>query len=154
MHQKKFSENVIQNAPNYTINKHSGQYMLQYISLNIVRSNTISLIFIKMNIFTFFFFYKIVAKYTPERTKLHHFLKFSRGSMPPNPLANEWLCHALHGTKRYENRFTFLKIILNPTPPPRNETLDTPLSQIMLVNSIYPHNKYIYIYFFVVVYVS
>ena len=56
---EKFSENVIQNAPNYTINKHSGQYMVQYIPLNIVRSNTISLIFIKMNIFTFFFFTKL-----------------------------------------------------------------------------------------------
>ena len=42
------------------------------IPLNIVRSNTISLIFIKMNNFTIFF-YKIVAKYPPERTKLHHF---------------------------------------------------------------------------------
>ena len=28
--QKKFSENVIQNAPNYTINKHSGEYALMY----------------------------------------------------------------------------------------------------------------------------
>ena len=37
-----------------------------------------------MNIFTIFF-YKISAKYSPKRTKLHYFLKFSRGSMPPNP---------------------------------------------------------------------
>ena len=36
-----------------------------------------------MNIFTIFF-YKILAKYSPKRTKLHHFKKFSRGSMPPN----------------------------------------------------------------------
>ena len=35
----------------------------------------------------FYNFYKIVAKYTPERIKLHHFKKFSRGSMPPNSLA-------------------------------------------------------------------
>ena len=28
---------------------------------------------------------KIWSKYTPKRTKLHHFKKFSRGSMPPNP---------------------------------------------------------------------
>ena len=55
-----------------------------------------------MNIFTIFF-YKIVAKYTPERIKLPHFTKFSRGSMPPNPLAYKWLRHALHGTKRYAN---------------------------------------------------
>ena len=37
-----------------------------------------------MNIFTNFYD-KIAAKYTPKRTKLHHFLKFSRGSMPPIP---------------------------------------------------------------------
>ena len=28
---------------------------------------------------------KIAAKYTPKRIKLHHYLKFSRGSMPPIP---------------------------------------------------------------------
>ena len=70
-----------------------------------------------MNIFTIFF-YKIVAKYTPERTKLHHFLKISRGSMPPNPPSKRMLRHVLHGTKRYANRLTFLKINLDPTPPP------------------------------------
>ena len=37
-----------------------------------------------MNIFTVIFFL-ILAKYSPKRTKLHHFKKFSRGSMPPNP---------------------------------------------------------------------
>ena len=37
-----------------------------------------------MNIFTIIF-YKIVAKYSPKRTKLHHLKKFSRGSMPSNP---------------------------------------------------------------------
>ena len=37
-----------------------------------------------MNILAIFF-EKILAKYFPKRTKLHHFLKFSRGSMPPNP---------------------------------------------------------------------
>ena len=84
MLQKKFSENVIQNAPNYTINKHSGEYApictLKYSAQ-------------QYNIFDFYKneyfynFYKIVAKYTPERIKLHHFKKFSRGSMPPNSLA-------------------------------------------------------------------
>ena len=29
--------------------------------------------------------YKILAKYSPKRTKLHHFKIFFRGSMPPNP---------------------------------------------------------------------
>ena len=36
-----------------------------------------------MNIFTIFFD-KILAKYSPKRTKLHHFKKNSRESMPPN----------------------------------------------------------------------
>ena len=32
----------------------------------------------------------MLAKYSPKRTKLHHFQKFSRGSMPPNrPIAPE-----------------------------------------------------------------
>ena len=66
-----------------TINTHSGEYAA--IPLNIVPSNTISITFVyKINIFVNFFD-KIAAKYTPKRTKLHHFLKFSRGSMPPNP---------------------------------------------------------------------
>ena len=43
-----------------------------------------------MNIFYNIFFYKIVAKYTPERIKLHHFKKIPRRSMPPNPLAYKW----------------------------------------------------------------
>ena len=64
-----------------------------------------------MNIFTIFLFYKIVAQYTPERIKMHHLKKFSRESMPSNPLAYKWLIrHALHGTKRYANRLTFHKL--------------------------------------------
>ena len=38
-----------------------------------------------MTIFLIIFFNKILAKYSLKRTKLHHFKKFSRGSMPPNP---------------------------------------------------------------------
>ena len=111
MLQKKFSENVIQNAPNYkqTNNKQTFWRVCSNVPLNIVRSNTISLIFIKMNILQYFF-YKIVAKYTPERIKLHNLKKNSRGSIPPNPLAYKWHRHALHGTKRYANRLTFHKL--------------------------------------------
>ena len=68
-----------------------------------------------MNVFAIFF-YKILAKYSPKRTKVHHFKKNSRGSMAPNLLANAWLRHA--------NAPTFTKKI---DPPPRNEILDTPL---------------------------
>ena len=75
-----------------TINKHSGEYAA--IPLNIVPSITISITFVyKINIFANFFD-KIAAKYTPKRTKLHHFLKFSRGSIPRTPPLNAWLCHA------------------------------------------------------------
>ena len=35
-----------------------------------------------MNIFTIFF-YKILAKYSPKRTKLHHFLKKFLGEACP-----------------------------------------------------------------------
>ena len=52
------------------------------VPLNIVRINTISLIFIKMNIFTMLF-YKIVAKYTPERIKMHHLKKIFSGEHAP-----------------------------------------------------------------------
>ena len=37
-----------------------------------------------MSIFTIFF-YKILAIYSPKRTKLHYLKKKFRGSMPPNP---------------------------------------------------------------------
>ena len=54
-----------------TINKHSREYAA--IPLNIVPSNTISITFVyKISIFANFFD-KIAAKYTPKRTKLHHF---------------------------------------------------------------------------------
>ena len=33
-----------------------------------------------------------MSKYTPERTKLHHFLNFSRRSMSPDPVA---MCSAM-----------------------------------------------------------
>ena len=89
-----------------TINKHSGEYAA--IPLNIVPSNTISITFVyKINIFANFFD-KIAAKYTPKRTKLHHFLKFSPGSMPPNP-PNK--CVAL---PRPTWRFVLSEIRLNP----------------------------------------
>ena len=68
----------------------------------------------------------MLAKYSLKRTKLHHFKKFSRGSMPPNPPSKRvaspraaWHfapCKYPH----YCGKF------LNP-PPPRNEILDMPL---------------------------
>ena len=59
-----------------------------------------------MNVFSFIFFYKILAKYSLKRTKLHHFLKFSWGSNPPSkPLSlhtftkmpiYSYICRSVH----------------------------------------------------------
>ena len=56
---------------------------------------------------------KIWSKYTLKRTKLHCFKKFSRGSMPPNPLAKP--CAACRfATCKFLN---LKKKILAPPPP-------------------------------------
>ena len=73
-----------------------------------------------MNIFTVIFFL-ILAKYSPKRTKLHHFKKFSRGSMPPNPPNKRVASPRAAWREKYPH---FYRIIFNP---PRNEILDTPL---------------------------
>ena len=65
-----------------------------------------------MNIFAIYF-YKIFAKYSPKRTKLHHFLKIFSGEHAP----------CMH----HANTSTFPKIFRTLHPPPPNEILDTPL---------------------------
>ena len=60
-----------------------------------------------MTIFFYYFFDKILAKYSLKRTKLHHFKNFLGGACPRTPLANAWLCHALHGASRHANTHTF-----------------------------------------------
>ena len=79
-------ENVLQNTLSCTIDKKSGEYAP--IPLNIVCAVIHYLLFLYKNKY----FYKILAKYS------HNFYKFSRGSMPPNPLANAWLRHAITPT--------------------------------------------------------
>ena len=65
-----------------------------------------------MNILAIFFFYKILAKYSLKRTKLHHLKKIFWGACPRTPLAN-----AMHGAKlALANTPTFQKY-LNPPPP-------------------------------------
>ena len=63
-----------------------------------------------MTIFSNYFFDKILAKYFLKRTKLHHFLKFSRGSMPPNLPSKR-----VASPCQYPY---FFRKILNPPPPP------------------------------------
>ena len=61
-----------------------------------------------MNIFTICF----LKNCRTQEQILHHSLKFLVGACPRTPLAYEWLRHALHDTKRYANRLTFLKKII------------------------------------------
>ena len=62
-------------------------------------------------------------------SKTHHFKKFSRRSMPPNPPSKR-----VASPCKYPH---FYKKILNPPPPPRNKILDTPLLVSYLVNILY-----------------
>ena len=97
------------NTPSCTIDKKSGEYAP--IPLNIVCAVIHYLLFLYINEYFYNFFYKILAKYSPTRTKLHHLLKFSRGSMPPNPPSKRV---ALPCAKRHANTPTFQKIFETP----------------------------------------
>ena len=55
----------------------------------------------------YFFFGKILAKYSLKRTKLHHFKKISRGSMPPNPPSKRLALPRAACAKRHANAPTF-----------------------------------------------
>ena len=104
-----FTENVLQNTPNCTIDNKSGVYAP--IPLNIVCAVIPYLLFLykKMNIFTFFF-YKILAKKNLQNVpSCIIFFNFLGGVCPRTPLANVWLCHALHDASRHANTPTFPK---------------------------------------------
>ena len=119
---------MLQNTPNCTIDKKSGEYAP--ILLNIVCAIIHYLLFLYKKLIFLHFFYKILAKYSPKRTKLHHFKNFLRGACPQTPLTNAWLRNALHGASRRANTPTITKIF--STPPPRNEILDTPLLEVQI----------------------
>ena len=69
---RKLTENVLQNTPSCTIDKKSGEYTP--IPLNIVCAVIHYLLFFYKNEYFYnFFFYKVSSKYSPKRTKLHHF---------------------------------------------------------------------------------
>ena len=67
--------------------------------------------YIKNDYFLNYFFDKILAKYSLNRTKLHHFLKFSRGSMSPNPPSERVALHAMQIPPLFQKNF-------EPPPPP------------------------------------
>ena len=78
-----------------------------------------------MNNFTIFFFLQNCSKIHSRTHQIAPFFKIFSGE------------HAMQIGSLF-SKFTWTP----PPPPPRNESLDTPLmSQIMLVNSIYPHNN-------------
>ena len=65
---RKVTENVLQNTSNCTIDKKSGEYAP--IPLNIVCAVIYYLLFLYNNEYFYNFFYKILAKCFPKRTKL------------------------------------------------------------------------------------
>ena len=97
---------MLQNTPSCTTDMKSEEYVP--IPLNIVCAVLYYLLFLyKKMTYYYNFFYKILAKYSVKRTRLHHFKNFSWWSIPPNPPSE---CVV----------FTYLsKNILNPPPPPK-----------------------------------
>ena len=80
-----FTENVLQNTPNCTIDNKSGVYAP--IPLNIVCAVTPYLLFLykKMNIFTILF-YKILAKKISKTHQVASFFLIFSGEYAPEPL--------------------------------------------------------------------
>ena len=82
-----------------------------------------------MNTFTIFF-YNILVKYSPKRTKLHHLKKILEGTCPQTPLATRGLatrCMARNAAVCAMQIPLLLQKYFEPPPPPRNEILDAPL---------------------------
>ena len=68
-----------------------------------------------MNNFTIFC-YQILAKYSPNRTKLHHFKNNSLGSIPPNP-PNKRVSSSRAAWRLAPCKYPHIyKNILNPPP--------------------------------------
>ena len=71
-----------------------------------------------MNIFTIFFFTKFEQNILQNAPNCTIFKNFLGGAYPRTPLANAWLCHALHMAlnSRHAHTPTFTKNMLNPPP--------------------------------------
>ena len=76
-----------------------------------------------MNIFTIFF-YKILAKYSPNAPNCTIFKNFLGGACPRTPLTNAWRS-AMQIPTLFQKYFE-----PPPPPPPPNEILDLPLDEI------------------------
>ena len=87
------TENVLQNTPNCTIDKKSGE--CAPIPLNIVCAVMHYPLFLHKNNYYYLFLYKILAKYSPKRT----IFKIFSGE---------------HAPSRHANTSTFPKIFLTP----------------------------------------
>ena len=71
---------------------------------------------------------KISSKCTPKRTKLHHFKKFCRGSMPPNPPKKP------HGFATCN--FPNLKKKYSSSPPPLPNPGDAPDNSLLCRSNV------------------
>ena len=108
---------MLQNTPICTIDRKSGEYAP--IPLNIVCAVIHYLLFLykKMNIFIIFFV-RILAKYSPKRTKLHHFKKSFSGEHAPKPPSKRVALPRAawrYAPCKYPH---FYRNILTPPPPP------------------------------------
>ena len=70
-----------------------------------------------MNIFTIFF-YKVLAKYSPKRTKLHHLKKKFWGACPQTPLTRGFATRCIALCAMQIPRL-FQKYFEPPPPPPK-----------------------------------
>ena len=103
---------MLQNTPSCAIDKKSAWGVCSNTPKYSVHNNTLSIIFyIKMNIFTILFLQNF-TKYSPKRTKLHHFFNFLGGAYPRTPLA----CNTIHN---HANTPTFPKYFDPPPPTPK-----------------------------------
>ena len=114
---------MLQNTPSCAIDKKSAWGVCSNTPKYSVHNNTLSIIFLYKNEYFYnFVFTKILTKYSPKRTKLHHFFNLLGGAYPRTPIA----CNTIHN---HANTPTFPKYFEPPPPPPRKKILDMPLKK-------------------------
>ena len=132
---------MLQNTPNCIVDKKSEEYAP--IPLNIMCAVIHHLLFLyKKRIFLQLFFLQNFSKIFSKTHQIASFLKFSRGSMPPNPpnppskrVASPcaaWRFAPCKYPHFYKNK--------NLNPPPRNEILDAPLGTLDEITTRYVYS--------------
>ena len=117
---------MLQNTPSCAIDKKSAWGVCSNTPKYSVHNNTLSIIFLYKNEYFYnFVFTKILTKYSPKRTKLHHFFNLLGGAYPRTPLA----CNTIHNhantptllqKRPYRGTLT-AETILGQNPPPRTK---------------------------------